>query len=81
MYLLMLGVALTLMKYLEIDPVAAWSWWQVLLPYGLASAWWAWADSTGYTKKKAMEREDAKRKERIDKNKDALGISRSKKRR
>lgn len=81
MYLLILGVVLTLMKYLEIGPVAAWDWWMVLLPYGLASVWWAWADSTGYTKKKAMEREDQRRLKRIEKNKDAMGTLRSKKRR
>lgn len=81
MYFLILGVVLTLMKYLEIGPVAAWDWWMVLLPYGLASVWWAWADSTGYTKKKAMEREDQRRLDRIEKNKDAMGTLRSKKRR
>lgn len=81
MYLLIAGVLLTLMKYLEIGPVATWDWWVVLLPYGLASAWWAWADMTGYTKKKAMEREDQRRLDRIEKNKDAMGTSRSKKRR
>lgn len=81
MYLLMAGVVLTLMKFLEVGPVATWDWWMVLLPYGLASAWWAWADSTGYTKKKAMEREDARRRQRIEKNKEAMGTSRNSKNR
>lgn len=80
MYFLFAGVVLTLMKYLEVGPVASWEWWMVLLPFGLASAWWAWADSTGYTKKKAMEREDARRNERIAKNKDAMGTLNKKKR-
>ncbi len=79
MYLLFAGVVLTLMKFLEVGPVATWDWWMVLLPYGLASAWWAWADTTGYTKKKAMEREDARRRQRIDRNKQAMGTSRSSK--
>lgn len=81
MYFLMAGVLLTLMKYLEVGPVASWEWWQVLLPFGLASAWWLWADSTGYTKKKAMEREDEKRRKRIEKSKDAMGTLNNKKRR
>ena len=76
MYLLGLGIVLLLMKYLEIDPVAAWSWWVVLSPFALAVAWWAWADSTGYTKRKAMEKENARRKARIDKNKEAIGTLR-----
>lgn len=73
MYFLVLGVALLAMKYLEIGPVVTWSWLVVFAPFGLAVAWWAWADATGYTKRKVMEKEDARRKERIDKNKEAMG--------
>ncbi|HBH38758.1 MAG TPA: TIGR04438 family Trp-rich protein, partial [Curvibacter sp.] len=58
MYFLGLGIILLLMKYLEMDPVAGWSWLVVLAPFGLAAAWWAWADASGYTRRKAMERED-----------------------
>jgi small Trp-rich protein len=76
MYLLGLGIVLLLMKYLEIDPVTAWSWWVVLGPFALAVAWWSWADSSGYTKRKAMEKEDARRKARVDKNKEAIGTLR-----
>ena len=81
MYFVLAGVVLTLLKYLEVGPVAAWAWWQVLLPFGLASAWWAWADTTGYTKKKAMQREDEKRRQRIEKNRAAMGTLNNKKRR
>jgi small Trp-rich protein len=81
MYLIGLGVILMVLKYLEIGPVAAWEWWVVLLPFALATAWWAWADSTGYTKRKAMERDDARRQARIDKNKDAMGTLHHKKKR
>jgi small Trp-rich protein len=66
---------------LEVDPVAAWSWLVVLAPFGLAIAWWAWADSTGYTKRKAMQREDERKQARIDKNRQAIGTLNSKKRR
>lgn len=81
MYFLMLGVALLAMKYLEFGPVAAWDWWIVLLPFALATAWWTWADSTGYTKKKAMQEEDARRQARIERNREAMGTLNSKKRR
>lgn len=81
MYAVGLGVVLMLLKYLEIAPVVNWSWWVVLSPFGIASAWWAWADSSGWTKKKAMQREDARRQARIDKNRDAIGTLNSKKRR
>lgn len=73
MYLLALGLALMAMKYLEIGPVATWSWLVVLAPFALAVAWWTWADASGYTKRKVMEKENARRKERIDKAKDAMG--------
>ncbi len=75
MYFLGLGVVLLALKYLEIGPVAAWSWWWVFAPFALAVAWWYWADSSGYTKRKAMEREDARRQARIDRNKDAIGTN------
>ena len=74
MYFLGLGLVLLLMKYLEIDPVVAWSWWTVFTPFGLAMAWWAWADWSGYTKKKAMEVEQARVKARHDRNRDAIGL-------
>lgn len=74
MYLLGLGLVLALLKYLEIGPVAAWSWWWVLSPFALAVAWWTWADSTGYTKRKAMEKMDEKKRERIEKQREALGV-------
>ena len=78
MYFLGLGVVLLAMKYLEIGPVAVWDWWIVLAPFGLAVVWWAWADSSGYTKRKAMERENTRRQDRIDRSKDAIGTLRKK---
>jgi small Trp-rich protein len=73
MYFLGVGIVLMLLKYLEIGPTAAWDWWVVLAPFGLAVAWWAWADMTGYTKKKAMDRMDERKQARIDKNREAIG--------
>lgn len=73
MYFLGMGIILLLMKYLDIDPVVNWSWWVVLAPFGLAVAWWAWADSSGYTRRKAMEREDKRRQDRINRQREAMG--------
>jgi small Trp-rich protein len=81
MYLVGLGLTLLILKYMEIGPTAAWDWWVVLSPFALAMAWWAWADATGYTKRKAMEVEDAKRQARIERNRDAMGMLSSKKKR
>lgn len=80
MYLLGVGIVLALLKYLEIDPVAAWSWWWVLLPFGLTMLWWSWSDGTGYTKRKIMEKEELRRQDRLDKTRESLGLGTKKKR-
>ena len=72
MYFLILGIMLLLLKYLEIGPVAAWTWYTVLAPFGLAVLWWAWADWSGYTKRKAMERENEKKEERVERQREKL---------
>lgn len=74
MYFLGLGLVLLLLKYTEYGAVATWSWWVVLSPFGLAVAWWAWADASGYTKRKAVEREYARKEERLEKSRVALGM-------
>ena len=74
MWFLGIGLVLLFMKYMDMSPVAAWDWWLVLAPFGLAAAWWAWADLTGYTKAKAMKKEAARVKARREKQKEALGL-------
>ncbi len=74
MYLLGLGIILLLMKYLDMDPVVNWSWLVVLAPFGLAMAWWAWADASGYTRRKAMERDDKRRLDRINQQRENMGL-------
>ncbi|MBV1731730.1 MAG: TIGR04438 family Trp-rich protein [Hydrogenophaga sp.] len=74
MYLLIAGVGLMLLKYFEIGFVAELSWWWVLSPFAMAVAWWAWADSTGYTKRKEMEKMDQKKQDRIERQRQALGM-------
>jgi small Trp-rich protein len=74
MLFLIAGVILLLMKVNEVGAVATWPWWQVFVPFGLAVAWWAWADATGYTKRKVVEKENARKQERIQKQKEKLGI-------
>lgn len=75
-YFLGLGIVLLLLKWQEIGPVANWSWWVVLIPFGAAALWWEWADWSGYTKRKAMEKEDRQRLDRINRHRDALGQKR-----
>ena len=83
MWFLMLGLLGVALKYFEIGFVAQWDWWIVLIPFALAAAWWAWADWSGYTKRKVVERENARREARIDRQRSNLGMltSRSNRRR
>lgn len=76
MWFLVAGVVLVALKLLEVGDVAQWSWWWVLSPLGLAAAWWAWADASGYTKRKVMEKMDRKKQDRIDKQREAMGVGR-----
>mgnify|MGYP000555927502 CR=1 FL=1 len=74
MYFLGLGLILLLLKYLEIGFVATWSWYVIGVPFALAALWWAWADSTGYTKRKAMEKVEKRKQDRVNKQKEAMGM-------
>lgn len=78
MYFLLIGIVLLVMWYGEIGPVASWSWYVVFAPFGLAVVWWWWADMTGYTKRKVIQRENEKKKARIDKSREAMGIVKKK---
>ncbi|MGE4243241.1 TIGR04438 family Trp-rich protein [Ramlibacter sp.] len=74
MLFLLIGIVLLALKLLEFGPVALWPWYVVLAPFGLAAAWWAWADMSGYTKKKAVKRENERKQARIDKSREAMGM-------
>ena len=74
MAFLLVGLALLAMKWAEIGPVAGWAWWMVLTPFGLAVAWWAFADSTGLTTRRAMDKMDKRKAERRKRDMEALGL-------
>ena len=78
MFFLFIGVIGLLLKYLEIGPVATLDWWMVLTPFGLAVLWWWWADASGYTKRKEMEKMEKRKQDRIDKQRDAMGMLKKK---
>ena len=80
MLFLIAGVVMLALKVMEMTVVATWPWYVVLAPFGLAVAWWAWADWSGYTKKKAVQRENERKQKRIDKNRENIGLAPKKKR-
>jgi len=75
MAFLLLGLALLAMKALEFGPVAAWSWWAVLAPFGLAVLWWAYSDATGRTQRVAMAKMEKRKVERRQRDMEALGLT------
>lgn len=74
MLFLLLGIAGLLLKYFEFGPLASVSWWVMLVPFGLAAAWWSFADASGYTKRREIDKMDKRKQERIDKQRDAMGM-------
>ncbi len=46
----------------------------MLSPFALAALWWWYADASGYTKKKEVEKMEKRKQDRIDKSRDAMGM-------
>ncbi|MEN9904229.1 MAG: hypothetical protein RLZZ555_794 [Pseudomonadota bacterium] len=74
MYLLLLGLVLLGLKYLDVGPLAGWSWWWVLSPFALAVVWWWWADRSGYTKRQEAKKMDERKARRLDEGRKRLGL-------
>jgi small Trp-rich protein len=80
MFFVAIGVLLILLNLLGIGPMGDWNWnltgdlWKFALPFVCAIGWWAWSDSTGYTKQREMDRLDERKEARRQKNLDALGL-------
>jgi small Trp-rich protein len=79
MFFLLLGIAALALKYLEIGPVATLNWFIVLSPFAMAVAWWAWADASGYTKRREIDKMAKRKDDRIDKQREAMGMLSAKK--
>jgi small Trp-rich protein len=78
MYFLGIGLLMLTLKFLEFGPVAklGWAsdWYWFALPFALAVAWWAYADASGYTKRREMDKMEKRKQDRLSKNREALGI-------
>ncbi len=77
MWFVIIGALMLVMNLAGIGPIGEWTWgdkwWALLLPFGLAVLWWTWSDLSGYTQRKAMERDDARRHERRARLAEKLG--------
>lgn len=75
MWFLLLGLLGLALKYFQIGPFAAWSWWIFAIPFVLTVLWWAWADRFGYTERKEMRKMELRKKDRQQKQREALGMT------
>ena len=69
------GVLLMLARWLEFGPFATMSWWVALAPFGIAVLWWEFADSSGWTKRRVMDKLEKRKQDRRVQQMEALGIS------
>jgi small Trp-rich protein len=75
MAFVLIGLALLALKLAEIGPVVDWPWYVVLAPFGLAVLWWSFADSSGLTQRRAIEKMDKRKADRRQRDMDALGLT------
>lgn len=74
MAFVLIGVALVVLRMLEIGPFGQLGWGWVLAPFGLALAWWHWSDVTGVTRRREERRMEERKVERRNKHIEALGL-------
>jgi small Trp-rich protein len=74
MAFLIVGVILVVLKFAEVGPVSEWSWFWLAVPFGLAVAWWAFADLSGLTQRRAMNKMEEKKRQRRERDMKALGL-------
>jgi len=80
MPLVVIGVLLLLGWWLDIGPLGRTPWWGLCLPFLGAVLWWEFADSTGWTQRRAIDRMEKRKVDRREKAMDALGLSRRRER-
>jgi small Trp-rich protein len=73
--MVVIGVLLLVAKLAEFGPFGDWSWWIVLAPFAAAVLWWEFADTSGWTQRRIMEKLEARKIERRAKAMDSLGLT------
>jgi small Trp-rich protein len=68
------GVLLLAAKMAEFGPFATWSWWIILAPFLVAVLWWEFADTSGWTKRREMDKMERRKVDRRERSMEALGL-------
>jgi small Trp-rich protein len=75
MWLVVGGVVLVLLWFLEIGPLASLAWGWLCVPFVLAVVWWSVADSMGLTQRAAVRKLEARKIARRQRDMEALGLT------
>ena len=75
MPLVFAGVLLLVAWWADIGPFGKLPWWAVALPFFIAILWWHFADTSGWTQRRAMDKMERRKAERREKAMDALGLN------
>lgn len=75
MWFVGIGCVLLLMKLIDFGFATDLSWGWILLPFGLAVAWWTFADAVGLTRQREMDKMEERKHERRRKHMEALGLN------
>lgn len=81
MAFLVVGVLLLALWLGDVGPFGQLDWWWVAVPFGLAVLWWEFADSSGWTKRRAMDKMEQRKVQRREQQMEALGLKVAGKRR
>ena len=75
MPLVAIGVLILLAWFADFGPFGRLPWWAVALPFLAAILWWAFADSTGWTQRRAIDKMEKRKRNRREKAMEALGLN------
>ena len=81
MVLVLLGLGLIVCHFAGFGPMAEWNWqfmgdlWKFSLSFVAAAFWWAWADASGLTKRREVNREVERKSMRRERNIAAMGLA------
>jgi small Trp-rich protein len=74
MAFVVIGVLLLALWLGDVGPFGQLAWWWVALPFGLAVLWWEFADNSGWTKRRAMDKMEQRKIQRRERAMEALGM-------
>jgi small Trp-rich protein len=73
MPLVVIGVLLLIAHVADFGPFGHWPWWAIGLPFAGAVVWWSFADNSGWTQRRVMNKMERKKAERRESG--ALGVT------